>query len=121
VLLLHERLHALAEAPTADDELRKLKKRLVQSENLLRFVEVASVDPTNNKAEREIRPAVLMRKVSQGSASEAGAQTRSVLMSIDRTLKQRGVDPVAATAAALRTYTQTGTLPPLPTAKGSTE
>ncbi len=119
VLLLHRRLHALADAPTADHELRKLKKRLTPSETLLTFVEVAGVDPTNNKAEREIRPAVLMRKVSQGSVSDRGAETRSVLMSIYRTLKQRGADPVAATAAALREYVRTGTLPPLPAAVSS--
>lgn len=31
-----------------------------------------------------------------------------------RTLKQRGLDPLDATVEALRTYTQTGILPPLP-------
>lgn len=102
-----------------DRDLRKLKKRLTPSEGLLMFVEVAGVDPTNNKAEREIRPAVLMRKCSYGSMSEPGSVTRSVLMSIYRTLKQRGVDPVSATAAALRTYAAAGTLPPLPNTPSS--
>jgi len=35
-------------------------------------------------------------------------------MSIYRTLKQRGVDPLAATEAALRTYVATGKIPALP-------
>ena len=102
-----------------DRDLRKLKKRLTPSEDLLMFVEVAGVDPTNNKAEREIRPAVLMRKCCYGSMSEPGSVTRSVLMSIYRTLKQRRVDPVSTTAAALRTYAATGTLPPLPNTPSS--
>jgi transposase len=114
MLSLHERLYALAGSATDDKALRKLKKRLTPSERLLNYVELAGVDPTNNKAEREIRPAVLMRKASYGSMSEPGSVTRSVLMSIYRTLKQRGVDPLSTTTAALQTYTQTGTLPPLP-------
>jgi transposase len=113
VLALHQRLHALADEPTDDEAIRKLKKRLTPSEDLLMFVEVAGVDPTNNKAEREIRPAVLMRKASYGTMSEPGAVTRSVLMSVFRTLKQRSMDPLATTVAALREYTETGTLPPL--------
>ncbi len=82
------------------------------------FVEVSAVDPTNNRAERSIRPAVVMRKASYGSASESGCVTRSVLMSVYRTLKQRGVDPQAATASALRVSAATGVLSPLPQAAG---
>ncbi len=41
------------------------------------------------------------------------SETRSILMSVYRTLKQRGVDPLAATAASLRVYAATGVLPPL--------
>jgi transposase len=114
VLALHGRLHALADAGWADDDLRRLARRLTPSEDLLMFVEVAGVDPTNNRAERAIRPAVVMQKASYGSASEPGSVTRSILMSVYRTLKQRGVDPLSATASALRGYTATGVLPPLP-------
>lgn len=114
VLALHERLHALADAEWADDDLRRLARRLTPSEDLLMFVEVSAVDPTNNRAERSIRPAVVMRKASYGSASESGSVTRSILMSVYRTLKQRGVDPLAQTASALRVYATTGVLPPMP-------
>jgi transposase len=37
-----------------------------------------------------------------------------VLMSIYRTLKLRGHDPLATITSALRTYLITGQLPPLP-------
>lgn len=43
----------------------------------------------NNKAERELRPTVIARKVSFGSQSEEGAKTRSILMSIIHTASKR--------------------------------
>ena len=70
--------------------------------------------PTNNRAEREIRPAVLMRKASYGNGSATGAETRAILMSIYRTLRARGLDPLAETRKALETLAHTGALPPLP-------
>ena len=39
------------------------------------------VPPDNNKAERELRPTVIARKVSFGSQSKKGAETRSIIMS----------------------------------------
>ena len=68
----------------------------------------------NNQAEREIRPAVLMRKASYGNQSERGCETRAILMTIFRTLKRRGLEPRATMAQALRNYTATGQLIPLP-------
>lgn len=43
----------------------------------------------NNRAERELRPTVIARKVSFGSQSEEGAATRSILMSIIHTASKR--------------------------------
>lgn len=51
-----------------------------------------AVPPDNNRAERELRPTVIARKVSFGSQSEAGAQTRGILMSLLHTLKKRQKD-----------------------------
>ena len=67
----------------------------------------------NNLAERAIRPAVILRKAGQANRSEQGAATQSVLMTVFRTLKLRGLDPIASVTEALRTYVQTGELPPL--------
>jgi hypothetical protein len=69
----------------------------------------------NNFAERQIRPAVILRKNSQSNRSDRAAVTQAVRMSIDRTLRLRGQDPLNTIAAALRTYLQTGHLLPLPT------
>jgi transposase len=121
VLSLHERMQELAKSASEHPHVRRLAQRLHgASEEMLMFVEVTAVEPTNNRAEREIRPAVQMRKASYGSMSERGAVTRSVLMSICRTLKLRGQDPLKALGDALRHYAATGTLPTLPDTTHST-
>ncbi len=113
--LLHGRLCELALGDWANAHARRLAKRLDKyGAELLTFVEFEGVPSSNNHAEREVRPAVLMRKASYGSQSEAGAETRGVLMSVLRTLKKRGLDPLLTILDALRNYAATGTLPPLP-------
>ena len=78
------------------------------------FLDKPEVPFDNNLAERAIRPAVILRKAGQSNRSEQGAATQSVLMTVFRTLKLRGLDPIATVTEALRTYVQTGELPPLP-------
>ena len=68
----------------------------------------------NNAAERAVRPAVIIRKNSYGNRSQRGADAQAVLMSIYRTLKQRGHDPLKTISTALAEYLTTGTLPSLP-------
>ena len=46
----------------------------------------------NNRAERELRPLVIARKLSFGSQSEQGARTREILMSVLHTLRKRTDD-----------------------------
>ena len=118
VSALHRRLLDLALVDWTQADTRRLAKRLsTYGESLLRFVEQHEVPADNNRAEREIRPVVLMRKASYGSVSDRGSATRSILMSIYRTLKQRGVDVLSATESALRAWIATGKLPPLPSQK----
>lgn len=112
---LHGRIVDLAAADWTNAHAQRLANRLhTYGEELLTFVECEGVPADNNHAEREIRPAVLMRKASYGNQSDRGAQTRAVLMTIYRTLKKRGLDPLQATVDALRAYALTGTLPALP-------
>jgi transposase len=112
---LHIRMSALTHAAWAHPDARRLAKRLIKDgADLLTFAEFPEVPATNNRAEREIRPAVLMRKASYGNGSLRGAETRAILMSVYRTLRSRGLDPLAETRKALETLIQTGTLPPLP-------
>ncbi len=48
------------------------------------------MDATNNLAEREVRPAVIARKLSAGNRTDEGADTHSVLASVLRTCRRQG-------------------------------
>lgn len=112
---LHRRLDELIEADWISGQARRLVKRLRRYRaDVLTFVDQEGVGFENNKAEREIRPAVIIRKNSYGNRSQAGADCQAVLMSIFRTLKQRGHQPIRTIVSALRSYLSTGVLPPLP-------
>ena len=56
---------------------------------MFRFVVDPSVDATNNRAERALRPAVIYRKTSGGSRSGLGADAYARLHSIFYTTKIR--------------------------------
>ena len=62
--------------------------------NLVRFLDDPSIPPTNNAAERALRPAVIARKVSQCSKTEAGAQAFGAFTRVIRTAVKRGRDAV---------------------------
>lgn len=113
---LKDRLQTLIETPWQDKHARRLVKRLRRHANeLFTFLDHAEVPHDNNTGERAIRPAVIIRKNSYANRSEEGADMQAVLMSIFRTLKQRGHNPLRTIVSALRTYVKTGKLPPLPT------
>lgn len=63
------------------------------SDRLYHWVKNRDVPAENNRAERELRPTVIARKVSHGSQAEEGAKTREVLMSLMQTLKKREPNP----------------------------
>jgi transposase len=58
------------------------------------FVDVEGVEPTNNLAERQIRPGVLWRNSSFGTQSEAGSRFVERIMTVVTTLKQQGRNPL---------------------------
>lgn len=64
-----------------------------RADRLYHWVDSRNVPADNNRAERELRPTVIARKVSFGSQSEAGAKTREILMSVLHTLKKRHTHP----------------------------
>jgi len=112
---LDRRLIEMAEGTYDDADARRLAKRLSKyRDSIFTFLDHKDVPFENNHAERQIRPAVVLRKNSQSNRSEKGAATQSVLMSVYRTLKLRGHDPLAVIAGALRDYVRTGELPAMP-------
>ena len=59
--------------------------------NLLRFLrDPVNVPPTNNAAERALRPAVIARKVSHCSKNARGAAAHTAFTSVIGTLKKQG-------------------------------
>ena len=115
IVRIDRRLMEMAGAAYADADACRLAKRLLKyCDGLFTFLDHPAVPFENNLAERMIRPAVVLRKNSQSNRSEKGAATQAVLMSVYRTLKLRGHDPLKVIPEALRTYLATGQLPPLP-------
>ena len=112
---LDVRLGELIENPWQHKEAGRLVKRLRRHRNeLFTFLDEAGVPFDNNHAERAIRPAVLIRKNSYSNRSRRGADAQAVLMSIYRTLKQRGYHPINTIVKAIESYLTTGNLPLLP-------
>lgn len=112
---IDQRLVALSEATYGDADAARLAKRLRKhTDELFTFLDYPEVTFDNNLAERMIRPAVILRKISQSNRSEKGAAVQAVLMSVYRTLKLRGHDALLTITSALKTYLTTGQLPPLP-------
>lgn len=115
VQLLDKRLTALSRVEPVDGDTRRLTKRLRKHvDHIFTFLDYDDVPFDNNFAERQIRPAVILRKNSQSNRSDRGAATQSVLMSVYRTLRLRGLNPTETIANALKTYITTGTIPTLP-------
>lgn len=99
---LVDRLAGLCATEWPDPDAARLAHRLDKyADGIFTFLDYDDVPHTNNHAERELRPAVIMRKVIQQNRSDKGAHTQAVLMSIYRTLKLRGLDPTKTIVPAL--------------------
>ena len=117
---LTRRLRDLKTRRWDNKNAQRLAKRMDRYEQaIFTFLDYQDVPADNNHAEREIRPAVIIRKNSLCIRSENGARTQSILMSIYRTLKLRGLQPLDTIVAALQDYIRNGNLPPLPSANHS--
>ena len=91
--LRREVSHHLRDRPMADRDNRRLQNELGWQDdrgNLLRFLDGVGIEPTNNRAERALRGAVIARKVSHCSKTEGGADAFSAFTSVLRTLARQG-------------------------------
>lgn len=76
-------------------------------ERLWMFLDHEGVEPTNNAAERSLRPAVIWRKLSFGTHSAAGSRFVETLLSIIETCRQQDRDVFSfVTNALTRHYAQ---------------
>jgi hypothetical protein len=72
------------------DIMRICKRLMKYRDEMFTFIE-SGVDATNNQGEREIKPAVLMRKISNGNNSKEGAKIQSILMTEIQTCKKQNI------------------------------
>ena len=92
-LALERRLLALCQ-PYLDDpsavQARLCRRMENHIKELFVFVAHPQVPPDNNAAERSLRPVVISRKISGGTRSEQGTQTKMTLASIFGTWRAQG-------------------------------
>ena len=68
---------------------------------VLRFLGEDAVEPTNNRAERDLRPAVIARKVSHCSRNEPGARAYEAFTSVLQTIRKANPLKMVATLVKL--------------------
>src|ERR1035437_5154946 len=62
---------------------------------VLRFLHNPAIEPTNNRAERALRPAVIARKVSQCSKTQRGAEACAAFTTVIRTIAKKAETSIA--------------------------
>ncbi len=113
---LVERIEALLEEGAACDHKKtagRCRKILTLRAALWTFVRIDGVEPTNNAAERALRPAVLWRKGSFGSASERGSRFAERIMTVAATCRQQGRSVLEYLVAACEAHARGGPAPSL--------
>jgi hypothetical protein len=89
-------LELCPESMSADRPEATLAKRCRKYiAELFTFVRDPQVPPTNNAAERSLRPLVIARKISGGTRTATGSKTRMILASVLGTARLQGQDPIA--------------------------
>lgn len=104
-VLLETRLVKLTMTDASHADVQRLAKRLARHrEELTRFLYDAKLEGTNNRAERALRPAVVMRKITGGSRSQSGADAWAKLASLMATADQRRMGVLDATKKLITEY-----------------
>jgi transposase len=86
-------IKTLVHAPAQHPGIQKIQNLFREKEaRLYHWSKKSAIPADNNRAERELRPLVIARKISFGSQSEQGARTREILMSVLLTLRKRTAD-----------------------------
>jgi hypothetical protein len=97
--LADQHLHA------ADKDVRNLAWAFMEHhESFFTFVTTKGVEPTNNVAERALRPAVIWRKVSFGTRSPEGELAVARLLTITRTCQLQQLNALLYLTAAIRCH-----------------
>jgi transposase len=98
---LQDKAVQLLDLARSEPNEEAVRKRLYkQRHHLFTFLDHDGVDATNNLAERQLRPAVIARKISCGNKTPKGARTWQILTSLAATCTQRATSFIAALARA---------------------
>ena len=89
---LRGQLRQICQRPLRHPRTESFRQRLLGPEQKLLFTcfRRPNVPPTNNQAERSLRPVVIMRRVIQGTRSDKGLENHSVLRSLLETARRQG-------------------------------
>jgi transposase len=114
---VHERLKQ--GAMLSVKKVARTCRRLLKVEPALwTFVHTQGLEPTNNEAERTVRPGVLMRKVSLGTQSAQGSLFVERMLTVTQSLRRQGRNVLhfltTACQAALSGSKPPSLLPPAP-------
>ncbi len=88
-------------SPERAGEVRIRNRLKKQRPYLIGCLYDLAAEPTNNRAERSLRPAVIARKISCGNKTDRGRLTWQILASLAATCVQRGEDVIDYLAARL--------------------
>lgn len=90
------RLRVLCMSPAACERADALRTRVLRAlPTLFTFLAKTGVPPTNNAAERALRPIVVFRKISGSLRSVAGAKELATMASLMLSVKLQKGDPLA--------------------------
>ena len=82
--------------------LGRFAKRLQRhKDELFTFLFVKGVDYHNNHSEQQVRPDVILRKITNGNRSAKGVQCHNVIVSILQTAKLNKIDPIGTLESVL--------------------
>jgi hypothetical protein len=88
---LRQELDRLEKMPTDSPRALRLQKRLRRHHNeWLTFLDHPGVSPTNNLAEQALRAVVILRKLTFGSRTKAGARRLGTMLTVIETAKRQG-------------------------------
>jgi transposase len=94
-LALETWIDQLLDHPAAQGGDVRIRNRLAkQRPHLLGCLRDVRVEPTNNRGERSLRPAVIARKLSCGNKTDRGRRSWRILASLGATHHQTGADSV---------------------------
>lgn len=106
-LELKVQIKALVHSPAQHPGIQKIQNLFRdRATRLYHWAKNPAIPADNNRAERELRPLVIARKISFGSQSEQGALTREILMSVLHTLRKRTKDLFGSFKCALDALAQ---------------